>query len=122
MELIETTFDEFVAWCKENKREWYNYMTIPRLRIIYDYCCKHKMKCTGQNLRVSWKRNEFISSWSEPCRTTITRDMYVWEMFHDVWCKTEWAVRCGKDEQELGYSSVLSEFGNDVIKSLKEAS
>lgn len=122
MELSETTFDEFVAWCKENKSEWYTYMTIPRLRIIYDYCRKHKLKCAGQNLHVSWKRNEFISSWSEPYHGKITREMYIWELFHDVWCKAEWAIRCGSDEMALGYSSVKSEFGMDIIKALREAS
>ena len=122
MELRETTFDEFYEWCKANKHEWYAYMTIDRLRIIYDYCVKHHMKCTGRNLRVSWKGNEFISSWSEPCHEPITREMLVWELFHDVWCKTEWAVRCGKSEAEIGYSAVISEFGRDTIRRLYEGS
>lgn len=121
MKLSDTSFFEFIEWCKANKKEWYTYMTVPRLKIIYNYCCEHKMKCTGRNLRVSWKGNEFISSWSEPCCTEITRDMYVWELFHDVWCKTEWAVRCGRHETELGYSAVKSEFGLSIIKQLKEA-
>lgn len=124
MELRETSFTEFWNWCQENKRERFKelpYMTYNRLKIIYDYCVKHKMKCSGPRCTVKWKGNEFISSFSEPISHTPTRDDYVWNMFHEVWCKTEWAVRCGRHETELGYSAVKSEFGRNIIKELKIA-
>ena len=79
------------------------------------------MKCSGPRCTVKWKGNEFISSFSENLNYIPTRDDYVWCMFHEVWCKTEWAVRCGKHETELGYSSVKSEFGIKIIRELKAA-
>lgn len=121
MELSETTFDEFVAWCKEHKHEWYNYMTIPRLRIMFDYCVKHGLKCEGNRLRVSWKNNEFVSSLAEPLGHKAKREDFIWDLFHEVWCKAEWAIRCGRSEMELGYSSVVSEFGKKTIEALREA-
>ena len=124
MELRETSFTEFWNWCQENKKERFNelpYMTHNRLKIMYDYCVKHKLKCEGTRCRVTWKNNEFISSFSEPLEYKPTRDDFVWNLFHEVWCKTEWAVRCGRNKMELGYSSVKSEFGINIIKQLQVA-
>lgn len=124
MRLIETTFDEFLNWCQENKKHWSTerqYITVPKLRIIYIFCANHDMRCEGQRCRVTWKGNEFISQWSEPLDHKANRDDWVWSLFHEVWCKAEWAIRCGRDPQELGYESVKSEFGIRIIKELKEA-
>lgn len=124
MELRETSFIEFWNWCQENKYQRLcelPYMTKNRLEIIYDYCVKHNLKCEGRRCIVTWKGNEFISSYSQPLEYIPTRDDFVWNMFHDIWCKTEWAVRCGRHETELGYSSVKSEFGIKIIKELRAA-
>ena len=97
------------------------YVTHDRLKIIYDYHVKHGLQCKGRRCRVTWKGNTFLSSFSQPLDHIPTRDEYVWEMFHMVWCQTEWAVRCGRHETELGYSAVKSEFGINIIKSLNAA-
>ena len=119
MKLSETTFEQFIDWCKETKSNWYTYMTIPRLRVIYDYCAKHKMQCKGSRCRVSWKNNEFLCEFTQPL-SIVHRDDLLWSLFHEVWCKAEWAIRCSKTDQELGYSSVKSTFGMSTIKSLRE--
>ena len=124
MELRETSFTEFWNWCLENKGQRMNelqYVTHDRLKIIYDYHVKHGLQCKGRRCRVTWKGNTFLSSFSQPLDHIPTRDEYVWEMFHMVWCQTEWAVRCGRHETELGYSAVKSEFGINIIKSLNAA-
>lgn len=119
MTLSETTFDEFILWCKENKHNWYNYMTIPRLKIIYDFCVKNGMECSGSRCRLKWKDGEELCYYSEPLDYKPTRADFVWTMFHEVWCKTEWAVRVLR-ENSGGYSYVESDFGKKIIKSLKE--
>ena len=121
MKLSETTFQEFIDYCKREKKNWYVYMTIPKLKIIYDYCVKHNLKTEGQRMRTTWKGNEFISSFSSPIELKLTRDDYADNLFHEVWCKAEWAIRCSRSETELGYSSVRDVFGMATIKALKEA-
>lgn len=122
MKLSETSFDEFIHWCTDNKPHWHTerqYVTVPKLRVIYAYYCKHNLKCKGRNCTV-YKGNEWVSSYSQPLDHNPTRDDLVWNLFHEVWCKTEWAVRCGTSETALGYSSVKSEFGLPIIKALRE--
>lgn len=124
MKLKETSFEEFWSWCNKNKYQRLcelPYMTKARLKIMYDYCVEHNLKCEGLRCTVTWKGNAFISAYSEPLEKKPTRDDFIWNMFHEVWCKTEWATRCGRHEAELGYYSVKSEFGIRVIKELQAA-
>ena len=122
LKLSETTFEQCVDWCERNIKWWEatQYVTVPRLRIIYDYCVKHGLICKGRKCSVSWKGGEWISSFSQPLEYEPTREDFEWNLFHEVWCKTEWAVRCGRHETELGYESVKSEFGMPIIKELRE--
>lgn len=122
MKLSETTFDEFINWCEDNKKHWHTetqYITIPKLKVIYDYYVKNNMECKGNRCTIT-VNNEWNSNFTEPLDYEPTRDDFVWNMFHEVWCKTEWAVRCGTSETALGYSSVKSEFGLPIIKALRE--
>ena len=124
MKLSETTFDQFLNWCEEEKEYWHTereYITIPKLKVIYDYCVKYNMQCKGVRCTVTWKRNEFISCFSQPLEYQPTEKDFIWNMFHDVWCKAEWAIRCTKTDRELGYESVKADFGIQTIKELKEA-
>ena len=124
MKLSETTFEEFVDWCEENKKYWHinrQYVTIPKLKIIYDYYVKHGMECNGRKCHVTVKSGiGYDSHFVEPLEYEPTREDFVWAMFHEVWCKTEWAVRCTKTPQEIGYDSVKADFGTAIIKALKE--
>lgn len=123
MKLSETTFQEFVDWCKENKKHWSTkcqHVTIPKLKIMYDYFVAHNMECKGRKCTVTIG-GKWNSSFSSPLEYEPTREDFVWNMFHEVWCKTEWAVRCSRHETELGYDAVKADFGMKVIKALKEA-
>lgn len=122
MKLSETTFEEFIDWCKENKKHWSTerqYVTIPKLKVMYDYYVKHGMECKGRKCTITIK-GKWNSSFSQPLEYEPTREDFVWNMFHEVWCKTEWAVRCSRSPQELGYESVKADFGMPIIKALKE--
>ncbi len=120
LSLSETSFDTFYEWCKTNKTSWYPYMTAARLHIIYDYYVKHNMTCKGNKCTVTID-GKWESAYSEPLDHSPTREDFEWNLFHEVWCKTEWATRCSRSETELGYDSVKSEFGMAIIKALKEA-
>jgi hypothetical protein len=122
MKLSETTFEEFIDWCKTNKKHWSTetqYVTIPKLKIIYDYFVKHNMECKGRRCTVAIN-GKWNSSYTSPLEYEPTREDFVWNMFHEVWCKTEWAVRCSRTPQELGYDAVKADFGMKMIKALKE--
>lgn len=125
MKLSETTFEEFIDWCKENKKHWSTerqYVTIPRLKVMYDYFVEHGMECKGRRCHVTVKnKTGYDSYFTQPLEYEPTREDFVWNMFHEIWCKTEWAVRCGRHETELGYDAVKSDFGMKIIKALKEA-
>lgn len=126
MKLSETTFQEFWDYCTKpnafpaTSHAW-DYVTKEHLHIIYDYMSKHKLKCNGRNLLTTFK-GEFLSCLSacNPLEYDPTREDMASNMFHEVWCKTEWAVRCGLDKAALGYEAVLHEFGMSTIKALKE--
>ena len=123
MYLSETSFEQFVAWCKENKKHWdteTRYITIPKLRIIYDYCREHNLKCEGNRCTITWKNNEWISAFTYP-EKNVTKEDYIWNLFHEVWCKAEWIIRCSKTDKELGYESVKAEVGIKTIKKIREA-
>ena len=123
MKLSETTFQEFVDWCKENEKHWSTerqYVAIPKLKIMYDYFVAHNMECKGRKCTVTIG-GKWNSSFSSPLEYEPTREDFVWNMFHEVWCKTEWAVRCSRHETELGYDAVKADFGMKIIKALKEA-
>ena len=122
MKLSETSFDEFIHWCTDNKPHWHTerqYVTVPKLRVMYDYYVKHNMECKGNRCTVTID-GKWNSNFTEPLEK-VSRDDFVWNMFHEVWCKTEWAVRCTQSEQELGYESVKGNYGLKFIKTLKEA-
>lgn len=125
MKLSETTFEEFLDYCEREKKYWHTerqYVTVPKLKIIYDYFVKHGMECKGRKCHVTTKNNSgYDSCFTEPLEYEPTREDFVWNMFHEVWCKTEWAVRCGRDPQEIGYDAVKADFGLAIIKALKEA-
>lgn len=125
MKLSETTFEEFIDWCKENKKHWSTerqYVTIPKLKVMYDYFVEHGMECKGRRCHVTVKnKTGYDSYFTQPLEYEPTREDFVWNMFHEVWCKTEWAVRCGRHETELGYDSVKADFGIKIIKALREA-
>ncbi len=119
--LKSTTFNEFKKWCDENKNRLnYGYVTDEALKVVYDHYVKRDLKIQGDNLKMSCNDNERISSYSS-YGSKPTRDDFVWEMFHEIWCKTEWAVRCGSDERCGGYSYVISEFGKKKTKELVNA-
>ena len=121
MKLSETNFDQFVNWCEENKKQWSNetqYVTIQKLRVIYEWLAAHNLKCEGNRCRVSLGR-ETISYYTEPLKNLTEEDL-LWNLFHEVWCKTEWAVRCTRTKEELGYNAVKYELGLSTIKKLKE--
>ena len=126
MKLSETTFQEFVNWCKDNKKHWSTerqYVTIPKLKIMYDYYVKHGMECKGRKCHVTVKNGTgYDSYFTEPLEYEPTREDFVWNMFHDVWCKAEWVIRCSRHETELGYEAVKADFGMAFIKALREAS
>lgn len=125
MKLSETTFEEFIDWCKENKKYWSTerqYVTIPKLKVMYDYFVEHGMECKGRRCHVTVKnKTGYDSYFTQPLEYEPTREDFVWNMFHEVWCKTEWAVRCGRHETELGYDAVKADFGIKIIKALREA-
>ncbi len=52
MKLSETTFQEFVDWCKENEKQR-QYVTIPKLKVMYDYFVAHNMECKGWKCTVT---------------------------------------------------------------------
>ena len=116
MKLSETTFDEMKSWMSDPTKFYYRrmqelpYVTWDVLKIIYDYMSAHGLDCSGSRLRVSWKGGEFISAFAEPLGRKATREDFIWGLFHEVWCKAEWAARCGRSPQELGYESVKAEF------------
>ena len=123
MKLSETTFSQFINWCEENKEYWHperQYITIPKLRIIYDYCVDHNLKCEGNSCIVTWKNNEWISNWTIP-EPKVTKEDLIWNLFHEVWCKAEYAIRCSRTDNELGYETVKADFGLRVIKELRRA-
>lgn len=127
MKLSETTFSEMKEWMSDPTKFYYRrmnelpYMTWSRLKIIYDYCVKHGMTCSGPRCTVKWKGGEFICGFSEDLMYKPKREDFVWNMFHEIWCKTEWAVRCTQSEMELGYESVKAMFGLETIKALRKA-
>ncbi len=123
LSLKETSFEEFKGWVNENKnRHNYKYVTDKALRIIYDHYRKDKNELivSGQNLYMTCG-GEFNQKLSEPLEEEVTRDDLVGCLFHEIWCKTEWAMRCGRDPMALGYSSVQGTFGTKIIKELKQA-
>ena len=127
MRLSETTFEEFAQWVASEGNAWrrndrYDYMIPAKVKIIYDYCVNHGMKCEGNRMRVTWKRNEFLSQFTEPIIPAPTETDYKNNLFHEVWCKAEWAIRCTKSTDSIGYESVKGEFGLPIIKQLREAS
>lgn len=123
MKLSETTFNEFINYCEEEKKHWHTerqYVTVPKLKMIYDYYVKHDMECKGNRLTITID-GKWNSSFSSPLEYKPTREDYASNLFHEVWCKAEWACRCSRSETELGYDAVKGEFGLKMIKALKEA-
>lgn len=127
LKLSDTTFDEFWAYatkpcCFPATSKAWRYVNREQCRIIYDEMAKHGLRCEGRSLRTFYKGEviSYISAgWqlnNEPTREELANNM-----FQEVWCRTEWAVRCGRHPQELGYESVKCDFGLKVIKQLNEA-
>ncbi len=56
---------------------------------------------------------------NEPKRNEI-HDLHIESLFHEVWCKAEWASRC-LIKDTFGASSVQDVFGKKICNQIKEA-
>ena len=118
MNLTETTFEQFFEYCKANKN-FYPYINKERLRIIYEHMKKRNLICEGSRLTITYN-GEWQSSFTEPLEHKPTKADFEWNLFHEVWCKAEWAIRCGIDEMSCGYEAVKAMFGMKTINQIKE--
>lgn len=126
MKLKDTNFKEFLGYVNTAKdRHGCYYVSDAVLYTVYDFCIRHHLRCEGRSLTVRWDLdNEPISHLSagywldhQPTREELSE-----ELFHEVWCKAEWASRCSRDKMELGYESVKAEFGSTTQKKIAEQS
>ncbi len=123
MMLNETSTQEFINWCNENKnRVEHRKATDEALKVVYNHYVKNGLKVKGKSLSMSLNDNVVFSHYTEPLDKMPTRDEFVFEMFHEVWCKTLWAVRNCSDESCPAYSYALSTFGKKTLKEINEAS
>lgn len=122
--LKDTTFNQFFKYCEENKKlDNYAYINKNVLEIVYKFCCKQNLRVEGIKCRMFWDiEKECISYISNFLNSTPTEESvaHLESLFHEVWCKTEWAARC-LTRDTFGKDSVKSTFGNKTCKEILAA-
>ena len=118
--------ERFLQYAEQRKKRGmddnkyhYSYMTKGRLEWMFDFYSKKKMKSSGAKQLVTIN-GEFSSQISSPVdpRETDTFEAHEANLFHELWCKCEWAGRIVDKETEF-LSSVYSEYRKKKTEEFK---
>lgn len=120
--LNESMWNEFVDYFHERKNRNkslennYDYMTEEKVKLIFDQMIKKKLKINEVGKVTD--TDGFISEFCEP--EVLSQNELVEWLFHEVYCKAEWACRGIKE----GWfeKTVEQHFSKGIVNKLKEVS